>query len=283
MPSTTALIFTIPPEVSEHALTYLHPTDVASFAKVSRAGRALVYGAPDYYLWRQLFLALFDDPRKSLKGHSAHLAYNWKGELQRRIRAELTAFNAEQRPDEQITTVKTLIAVILESPPVEATIPYGESASLRFATRILRDSAILSTPDAPDKICAQKISRLRAYLALSLDSPEQKHSEDGSQFLADLRVKSRCYVYDLRNYRRDNEFGPFLREREVNWAHVEAIVNVVQMNLVELEGLWLDTRPPVGLEATRGYSAPGAFKRTPEDWACVEGTWRRYVSFMDYR
>lgn len=283
MPSTTPLIFTIPPEVSEHALAYLHPTDVASFAKVSRAGRALVYGASDHYLWRQLFLALFDEPGKSLKSHSGYPTYNWKGELQRRIRAELTAFNAEHRPDERINTVETLVAVILDSPPVQATVPFGESTSLRFVTPILRDSGILSTADVPDKIGAQQISRLRTYLALSLDSPKEKDLGDGSQLLPDVRVKSRCYVYDLRNYRRDNEFGPFLQGREVNWPHVEAIVNVIQMNLVELEGLWLDTRPPVGLEATRGYSAPGAFKRAPEDWACIEGTWRRYVSFMDYR
>ncbi|KAF7986246.1 hypothetical protein HWV62_38715 [Athelia sp. TMB] len=280
MSPATPLIFTIPPEISEHALTFLHPIDVAAFAQVSRAGRALVYGASDHYLWRQLFLALFDDPRKSLKGRSAHPAYNWKGELQRRIRSELAALNAEQRPDEQIAAVETFISAILDAPPVQPTIPYGESASLRFVHRILRDSGILSAPGAPEKIGAQIIGRLRAYLALSLDS---KCSKDITPFLRDIRIKSRCYVYDLRNYRRDNEFGPFQYGREVNWAHVEAIVNVIQMNLGELDGVWMDTRPPVGLEATRGYSAPGASKRAPDDWACVEGTWRRYVSFMDYR
>jgi len=37
----------------------------------------------------------------------------------------------------------------------------------------------------------------------------------------------------------------------------------------------------VGLQAIRAYSAPGAAPGL--DWAGVEGTWRRYVCFMDYR
>lgn len=286
MPSATPLIFSTPPEVSEHALTYLHPTDVARFSQVSRAGRALVYGAPDHYLWRQLFLALFDDPRKSLKGRAPHYpAYNWKGELQRRIRAELAALNLHKSELEkrQIAAAETLLDIALNAPPVQPTIPRGESLSLRFVARILRDSGILSLSELPEKKGAQHVSRLRVYLALSGSLDTVSSSFEIDQRLAAVRIQSRCYVYDLRNYRRDNEFGPFHQGRDVNWEHVEAIVNVIQMNLAELEGMWLDTRPPVGLEATRGYSAPGAEKRAPEDWACVEGTWRRYVSFMDYR
>lgn len=41
------------------------------------------------------------------------------------------------------------------------------------------------------------------------------------------------------------------------------------MNLRDLPGIWVNTRPPVGLEATRAYSAPGP--RSPKDWAGVEG------------
>jgi hypothetical protein len=69
----------------------------------------------------------------------------------------------------------------------------------------------------------------------------------------------------------------------VAYVHLEAIVNVVLLNLQELPriGAWANTAPPAGLEATRAYSAPGKF--TKKDWAGVEGTWRRFVCFMDYR
>ena len=64
---------------------------------------------------------------------------------------------------------------------------------------------------------------------------------------------------------------------------IEAIIKVIQANLKDLIGLWTDTRPPVTLDAIRAYSAPGSQNRKDYDWAGVEGTWRRYVCFMDYR
>jgi hypothetical protein len=90
-------------------------------------------------------------------------------------------------------------------------------------------------------------------------------------------------VYDLGNYRRDNDYGPFLGRGQINWVQAEAIVNVIQTNLMDLRDIWMDRRPPVGLEATRAYSVAGARNRLSVDWACVEGTWRRFVCFMDYR
>jgi len=93
--------------------------------------------------------------------------------------------------------------------------------------------------------------------------------------------KSRCFVYDLRNYRRDNNYGPFLRDGAVNWTHAESIVNVIALNIAEPE--WWDQRPPMGLNATQPYSAPGASCSATVDWAGVVGKWKRYVCFMDYR
>jgi hypothetical protein len=90
-------------------------------------------------------------------------------------------------------------------------------------------------------------------------------------------------VYDIRNYRQDNNYGPFLGGGQINWVQAEAIINVMQPNLMELKDLWIGTRPPVGLESTRPYSAMGATNHSSADWACVEGTWRRYVCFMNYR
>lgn len=272
----------IPPEVTEHALTFLPPRDVANFSQTCQLAHCLVYGAPDQYLWRQLFLGHpFDDPRKSLDYVDSYVSYNWRGELQRRIRAELVAYNAKKRPGEQSFSLETFISTILDASPVQAGVEQGQSGSLQWVTRILCETRILeATFKSLEANDVQLISRLRALLSLSLDKAGDAKTRER---LKTLRTNSRCYVYDLRNYRRDNEYGPFLRNGKTNWIHAEAIVNVVQMNLDNLPGIWVDTRPPVGLEATRAYSVTGALTRAPDDWACVEGTWRRYVCFMDYR
>jgi len=103
-----------------------------------------------------------------------------------------------------------------------------------------------------------------------------------------LRRACRRFVYDLRNYTKERRWGPFCEDRdEVDWMHVSAIVTVVTMNLRDFGHHWPGSfKPPsvvTGLEATRAYSAPEAFKRAPNDWAGVEGHWMRIVCFCDYR
>ena len=76
------------------------------------------------------------------------------------------------------------------------------------------------------------------------------------------------------------DYGPYLKG-VVNWVHVHIIINIIQMNLWKIH-FWMDMCSPVGLEATRAYSVTGAAHHAPMDWACVEGTWRRFVCWMDY-
>jgi hypothetical protein len=197
------------------------------------------------------------------------------------MQAELIAFNIEQRFDEQNFALETFVSVISTAAPIQSAFEHKQSDSIKWVTRVLCDSRILDTPVmGPDGRDSQLISRIRTCLALSLDGA---NDNDTTARLAALRLRSRCQVYDLRNYRRDNNYGPYLVNSQINWIHAESLVNIVQMNLKELHGVWMDTRPPVGLEAARAYSVTGATNRAPEDWACVEGTWRRFVCFMDYR
>jgi hypothetical protein len=280
MTSSTAAVFQIPDEVIEHTLTYLHPLCVFRFAQTCRSAHSLVHGASDPYLWRQLFLTSFDDPRKTVDSRNENFQYNWKGELQRRVRAELIAFNMEQRFDERIFALETFISMICDALPVQPGLEHKQSHSLEWVTSVLRDSRILDTPavwfDTED---SQLIGRIQTYLAFSLDVAIDARS---TARVDDLRIRSRCRVYDLRNYRQEREYGPYLTGGAINWIHAEAIVNVIQMTLRETS-VWMDTRPPVGLEATRAYSVTDSANRAPIDWACVEGTWRRLVCFLDYR
>jgi hypothetical protein len=282
MASSTQTVFQIPGEITERTLTFLHPLDVSKFSQTCRSARTLVYGAADQHLWRQLFLAYpFDDPRKAVNRLTVVPEPDWKAELQRRVRSELIAFDIEHRHGEQSVAWETFVSAILEAPPVMPGLEYQQSDSLTWVTHILRDSNILDAPNTwPDENCNHLISRIQTLLALSLAETED---DSVKERLDALRTRSQYQVYDDRNYRQDNCYGPYLRGGQTDWAKAEAFVNVVQLNLMALRDVWMDMRPPVGLEATRAYSVAGAADRPPADWACIGGTWRRYTCFLDYR
>ena len=76
-------MFQIPAEITEHALTFLHPLNVAQFSQTCHLAYTMVYGSSDQYLWRQLFLTHpFDDPHKSNDGPNSSVPYNWLKVLQ---------------------------------------------------------------------------------------------------------------------------------------------------------------------------------------------------------
>jgi hypothetical protein len=133
---------------------------------------------------------------------------------------------------------------------------------------------------------ASGVEKLRAHLALSLD--DGVGSAEAHEKLADLRRLGRAYVYDLRNYSVEAHWGPFTHAGgRVSWTHVNAIVTVIAMNLRDFGVHWPKEFKPhaivQGLEACRPYSAPGTLKRSPLDWAGIEGQWMRIVCFCDYR
>ncbi|KIJ68795.1 hypothetical protein HYDPIDRAFT_37230 [Hydnomerulius pinastri MD-312] len=273
----------IPSELTEHALTLCHPRDVASFSQTCRKARLLVYSTPDQYLWRQLFLLYpFDDPRKAQQGYREDIHVDWKMELQERIRAEIIARSSQSTSEERIAALQIFLNVARDASPVTRGYERVPSPNLLWVVDILQSTNMLRLPTFSEQETSQTLARLRSYLALTLDDCDDE-DEEGKLRMKSMRTKSRCLVYDLRNYRRDNDWGPFLTTGEVDWVHVECIINVISSNLVELGARWADTRPPCGLEATRANSAPDATTRAPHDWAGVEGSWRRYVSFMDYR
>lgn len=279
-------VLAIPPELIEHILTFCHPCDVASFSLTCYFAYELVYGATGSHLWRQLFLSYpFDDPRKSLKARDdPHyvLKFNWRGELQRRVRVGAIKFSADsaKQPLRLKYILDTFISVVQGASPVSKELENVPSHDLEWVAQILRRSQDLfytSTfpghPIEPQQL--QQLAQLKSCFALALTG-----SVITNAHLAQQRAMSRCYVYDLRNYRFENSWGPFMNSGRVNWRHVEAILNVILMNLAETSSRW---RPPVGLQAARAYSAPGSLLRAQEDWAGIEGTWKRYICFMDYR
>ncbi|KAG9314698.1 hypothetical protein JVU11DRAFT_5505 [Chiua virens] len=222
----------IPPEVAEQALLLCHPRDIASFTQTCRAACSLVNDTLDQYFWRQLFLLFpFDDPRQTCRGLRKDLLFDWKTELQRRVQVEIITRSPRSTYEELHATLATLLSVVRSASPVPHDSERMPSLSLAWVMHILESTNILQLSLSPQRRAFQTLSRLRSYLALTLDNDDD---EFGKLHLKSRRTTSRSQVYNLSNYHRDNDWGPFTpKSREVDWFHVECIVNVISFNLAD--------------------------------------------------
>ena len=281
------MISTVPLELAERILAFCHPREVAAFAQTCARAYSLVYRSSDQYLWRTLFLCFpFDDPRLST-GHSSHSKVDWCAKLLRRVRGEKIARGDGDRRE----FVDVLLECIHEAAPRATREP---SHNLSWVTKVLTLEESpwverflrLGQSESPfQRHLTSDVEKVRAHLALSLD---RGVGTEASERLRILRQTSRAHVYDLRNYAREVHWGPFIHGGEcANWNHINAIVTVITMNLRDFGVHWPKEFKPQaivqGLEACRPYSAPGTLKRSPLDWAGVEGQWMRIVCFCDYR
>jgi hypothetical protein len=305
--ATHTSILTIPQELTEEVLKHCEPRDIARLAATCKPLWNIIYNENDQVIWRVSFLSLFDDPRKALPNTlSVTTEMDWKRQLQQRIRAENVLADgrrtrlsdvtiedsmpledpSEDRPirDALRTLISAVASAVIGSEGISDNLSWVESVFLCSPLF----TALSDLPSWPDRSiygnAVQLIAQLQCYLALSHEDGKSKESE---RRLSHLRSTSRCYVYDLRKYKSETLWGPFLldarRRLRVNWEHVRHIQNIVLMNLRDFPDVWNKLWPEWGIEATRPYSAPAVDMRKPWDWAGVEGKWRRVVCFMDYR
>lgn len=114
-------ILTLPPELIEQTLilaaSHGFPSAIAQLSCTCRYFHQLVYRSTDSHLWREVFLATFDDPRpvlgrinsarlgsvrNSKSVRTADVGFNWEREFIRRMDAAriMTIYgNAEERED----------------------------------------------------------------------------------------------------------------------------------------------------------------------------------------
>lgn len=301
-------ILAIPAEITEHALVHAHPRDVAHFAQTCRSARALVYEAHDQHLWRRLFLEQpFDDPRARSNANYATAALDrpgvlddvdYKFELQKRVRLMRVIRNWRNDPD-ALDAFPALVRIARDAPVMPPPEQADKSRDLAWISSLLKVHSIWAT-DGDAEACLNLIaskydgasSYAEPYFALESSSElwcllgwRTSIVSSNAAELMRARTAARTFVYDMRNYTADNFYGPYKKDLRpiVNWKHIQNAIAIIQCNLMDLDRLWIDTRPPVDLDAIRAYSAPGSHTRDPRDWAGVQGTWRRYVCFMDYR
>ncbi|KXN81105.1 hypothetical protein AN958_06059 [Leucoagaricus sp. SymC.cos] len=292
-------ILTIPLELSHRILIFCHPYDVAAFSRTCRLAYELVQ---DEYLWQRLWHSYsFDNPQLVLETRRAvalipapesHPSSDgWKLEFTRRMRAELVATKTREQyallsSRDKREALQVFVSVLEESLPAFGTkvwdgtpVDLSCSENVCWVQRVLQKSRLIA-PVFLSLEDEKEISELQARIRSCMD--EFEWGGKTRRATADRRNRSRAFVYDLRNYGYTTAYGPYRADGRVNWTHVEHLVNVVLSNLNDLPShIVTPARPPFGLDSLRPYTAPG--KYSPRDWAGVEGTWRRYVCFMDYR
>ncbi|KAL1697509.1 hypothetical protein GGG16DRAFT_41524 [Schizophyllum commune] len=274
-------LLTIPVELAHHALTYCPAWDIVSFALTSRLAHAIALESTTQSFWRDVFLTShFDDPRDAwrlLEGTNSTLdGYDWLGELRARLSAELLAARPDRIDDPAAYEgmLAALVRAAKEIPPLREGQP--ESRNVEWLEHLLKFPGLLN-----DDVSRLSIEGQRLHGLLHVFTGHQFDESTAANSLRYRRNASRAYTYDMRKYSRANTWSPLLLTGEVDWLHLDHLANVIIGNIRDVPFLVDDQLPPFGLEHTRAYSAPGQYPA--RDWAGVEGTWRRYVCFMDYR
>lgn len=276
------MLLSLPTELTEQVLSATSPVDVLRFSQVSKA--AAIH-ASSSHLWSILFRNTpFDAP--------ASPDFDFRTQLIRRTKAKKWATTSQDSQQHAFVLqcfTDIIQDVLLSTLSEQNCTP---SLDLQWVADACAQAPFLEAKPVPSNTFLH--SRLRSFLAHSLtplsnllDSTALHIQRPELINPVERRTKSRTQVYDLRNYRPDNSWGPYLVDGKINWVHIEALINVILYNLTTIPKPHASSsappHPPLGLDALKAYSAPGTCPSKVDDWAGVEGTWRRYVSFMDYR
>ncbi|KAG8732841.1 hypothetical protein FRC11_010610 [Ceratobasidium sp. 423] len=233
--------------------------------------------------------------------------FRWRDQVQRRISAEIflsklglsSCASEEKIPARRSRSIRTLLSILETTPAASST--FTRSRNVAWLGKLLHRSKFsteffmrhfLHDPDIaqPNTEDRQLTAELQVHFFA-----EHKLTLEQAKL---SRLNARAYVYNIQNYREEGWHGPWrMTERgmEPNWIHLAACQRVVLENLAQRKIIGHNyPTPPTGPEAVWGGSSKAmvtARKNNPSrinengfnDWAGVEGVWRRLVCFMDYR
>ncbi|KAF5377965.1 hypothetical protein D9615_006704 [Tricholomella constricta] len=269
----------LPQEIIEDILLHLDPIEVARASECCNFLRLLVYNPNDQALWRELYLQQpFDDPRKCVSPEGVRRAdIDWKGTLQRIIRTRTVLCDPHVcRPGERLSILYTLLEMTTNVRPLTSPQNVDDlSDNLLWVAASLGGSSFLDDVDSTasneeKQLCA----RLHTYFGIT-----------GNDTRRAARARSRAFVYDMRNYRPESDYGPLDSQGRVNWVHVQALHHVVSMHLVDLQEdeSFKFAIFPMSLPFTQSVIPPGVDLDKEQDWAGVNGLWRVSFCFCDHR
>ena len=261
----------------------------------------------------------FDDPRSAAVHPTIEeectpaKEFDWRLSLQSRIKALHFAracrcdFVRDRNiksflPDDHFTTNQTLLELLRTANPVVMGLDEDGTYSNRnvqFVREVLDATASVDAFLGRSRMIARFPRERHLHLA-SATAPQDQiraklsvHVGLSRPALPELRHVAQAIVYDLSEYRRENNFGPYLTKRPLttNWEMMESIMIVVLSNAWEFyheladDGVWSAPPLPLGIDNARPFTAPVTEdEEVPEDdWAGVTGTWKRLVCYCDYR
>ncbi|KAG5646031.1 hypothetical protein DXG03_004633 [Asterophora parasitica] len=148
------------------------------------------------------------------------------------------------------------------------------SSNLLWVAASLRGGSFLDNIDTFTEEEKQLSARLHTYFGLTVSDIRQA-----------ARVRSRAFVYDMRNYHQGTQYGPLDASGRVNWVHVQAIHHVVSMHVVDLQEdeNFEFAIFPMSIPFTQIVIPPGVDFDKEQDWAGVAGLWRVSFCFCDHR
>ena len=273
----------LPTEIIEEILVQCDPIEVAKAAQTCSALRTLIYNSQDSKLWRDLYLGEpLDDLRKCVSQHGQPAQVDWKWDLQRIVRArEIVANLSLLKPGELKEVLRILLVMILYHPPRSSATGSSSvsSLNLRWLSVVLQHGFIDQVEEKMTTLTfaeRQLLFRLHCYYGLTEKDLEHR-----------ARVKSRVYVYTMRNYRPENDYGPLFSDGTVNWEHMQALHHVVSMHLVDLKAAGLQFPSfPMSLpqmQIVTPVMPDGDEGKENRDWVGLEGSWVISFCFCDHR
>lgn len=273
----------LPVELIERILIICDPIDASKVAQTCSFLHSLIYLSENSTLWRELYLMQeLDDPRECV-GHDGRVCpqIDWRKELQCVIRARTVLENPSRMRGQELECIlETLIRLVCYLKPwtsSNAWIP-GLSKNLEWVAKGLR-GGLLDRIQAEGKLGSidQQVARLHTYYGLTKSDIKRKK-------LAELRA----FVYLLRNYLPENEYGPFMPDGTVNWVHLCAIRHVISAHLLTIddESNWeeFDNKNlMMSLAFTQTILPKDVDLDVEQDWAGITGTWTVAFCFCDHR
>ncbi|KAI4294587.1 hypothetical protein K523DRAFT_318185 [Schizophyllum commune Tattone D] len=294
------LLTDLPPELLEEIFLQCDPCDVGALAQCCSYFHTIIYAqenpSASMPFWRALYLQQpLDDPRLSLTQLGLPRAISddlWKTRLQRLARAQaVLEGRATVRLDELESILESLLDMIIFVVPLRTHAALDVSSSLILATLLLRRSTLLDEPLPPT--ASLRTRQLLACIHTHFGLTPADHDPA-------RRVRARAYVYDLRKYRHDTHYGPFLEDDTVDWEMMRELHEVMSMHFSfpEVEAgadtfalypmclpytqLVVEEEEEVSLEGEK--EAEGDEKeKEKNDWAGVAGLWQIAFCYCDHR
>lgn len=269
-------IHQLPLETIHHIIVLLDPPDVASLALTGKYLCSALYSPSDstyQYVWRELFLRIFDDPRirrlarqdpgAVLSTQAVNdLHFDFKAEYQSRIRASnalRSRFKADTMTSgERKAVLRAVLGVVHTAAPFPHKTKNGTWLAKVFESLGVwcpwtPTITTLLNPTSDEGNAEEQALRAELHLYIGLKSGdtdphvvreysggEGESVEAWSEERPRLhRILARSYVYDLDNYTSANHYAPLYPPESpgdgftINFRHMEHVMTDLFWNLQE--------------------------------------------------